>query len=85
MDYRNLTGGHMVEALETRIGQLEGQHYSNVVYAMEAKVMGDDDSVEAFKSANKSIEKRIKALVEELEPLVKAIQNADELDEDDER
>lgn len=80
MDYRTVTAGNMIDALENRIGQLEAQHYSNEVYLIEATLEGDKETVEGLTLANASIKSRRDALIAEVERMVDAIREADDSD-----
>jgi hypothetical protein len=74
MEYQKLSKEEQIQGFQTRIRQLEEEHFNNYVTILEAEVLGDSAAFEDFSARNDSVEKRITAL----NKLVSAQQDAEE-------
>lgn len=64
MDYSYIDNSKKIQGIESRIEQLEGEHYSNEVYLIECDAISDDKSREHLENQNRGIVERIRALNE---------------------
>lgn len=62
MDYSFLKSDEKATGVKNRIFELEGEHFSNTVYAQEAEWIGDTQSIDELRKKNEYLEVRIEGL-----------------------
>ena len=76
MQYTQVSDYMKINALNERIGQLEQAHYSNEVYKVEARNIGDTATIEKLDAENAQLDKQWEPLVEERDRILTALEAA---------